>query len=77
MREVNYIAGDDGLYKLGAARNMASNTSNAAIVKCRYSSVLLLLLALLLSLLREYTHKRELDVKRVRVIFVKYYESKV
>ena len=30
MSEANLIAGDEGLYKLGDARNMARNTSNAA-----------------------------------------------
>ena len=30
MSEANLIVGDDGLYKLGDARNMARNTSNAA-----------------------------------------------
>ena len=45
--------------------------------KCKYLSILVLLIELLLLLLRKYIHERDLEVKRVRVIFVKYYESKV
>ena len=56
---------------------MARNTSNAANSEMRILKHSAFAAGMLLSLLRKYTHERHLEVKRVRVIFVKYYESKV
>ena len=77
MSEANLIACDDGIYKYGDARNMARNTFNAANSEMQIFKHSAFAVGMLSLLLQKYTRKRDLDVKRVRVIFVKYYESKV
>jgi hypothetical protein len=56
---------------------MARNTFNAANSEMQILKHSAFAVGMLSLLLQKYTHKRDLDVKRVRVIFVKYYESKV